>query len=142
MTEVVLDASVIAKWFRGPSSGPTSGMGERHVEQARSLRDAFARGDLTVVVPSLLSLELINVAGRKWGWEHVRLERLAITLGELGFDWVEPGLRAVARWTALGLTAYDAAYVAVAEEHETSLVTDDDRVLAAAPGVAVALADR
>ncbi|HZD17280.1 MAG TPA: hypothetical protein VE669_03975 [Actinomycetota bacterium] len=34
----------------------------------------------------------------------------------LQFEAAEPGLAAVATWSARGLAAYDAAYVAVAEE--------------------------
>lgn len=134
MTEAVLDASVVAKWFRSTD--------ERHVDQALGLRALFTGGELGVVVPSLLPLELINVAGRKWGWARDQLEALARGLEELGFAIVEPDLRAVARWTVAGLTAYDAAYLAVAEEREIELVTDDGRLLAAAPDLAAALADR
>lgn len=42
-------------------------------------------------------------------------------------------------WTARGLTAYDAAYVALAEAEAVRLVTDDDRILAVAPAVAMSL---
>jgi predicted nucleic acid-binding protein len=34
-----------------------------------------------------------------------------------------------ARWTARGLTAYDGAYIAVAEAIGTTLITDDDLVV-------------
>ena len=44
--------------------------------------------------------------------------------------------------TAAGLTAYDAAYVAIAEDHELQFVTDDEQLAAAVPHVAIALADR
>ena len=132
MTNAVLDASVVAKWFRTAD--------ERHTAQALSLRAAFGGGEIGVVAPSLLPLELINVAGRKWHWACGQLEALARGLEELGFEIVEPDLRRVARWTSEGLTAYDAAYVAVAEEREIDLVTDDDRLLAAAPALVVALA--
>jgi hypothetical protein len=42
-------------------------------------------------------------------------------------------------WAARGLTAYDAAYVALAEAEAIRLATDDGRVLAAARGIAIAL---
>ncbi len=134
MTDVVLDASVVAKWFRSTN--------ERHVREAGGFRAAFGRGDIGVVAPSLLPLELINTAGRKWQWAGTELEALAHEIQELGFEFVEPDLRSVARLTAAGLTAYDAAYVAIAENHELQLVTDDERLVAAAPHVAVALAGR
>lgn len=131
MTEVVLDASVILKWFRVE--------GERHVEPARALRTAFESGRLIVLAPPLLQLEIVNVAGRRWRMPGASLVDLAVALEDLGFDLRKPELTLVARWTAQGLTAYDAAYVALAEEEGIRLVTDDDHLVAAAPGIATAL---
>ena len=57
-------------------------------------------------------------------------------LEDLSFDLVEPELTAAARWVAVGLTAYDAAYVAVAEAGALPLITNDRTILELAPGVA------
>jgi predicted nucleic acid-binding protein len=133
VTEVVLDASVVMKWFRAD--------GERHLEPARSLRAAFEAGELIVFAPPLLRLEIVNVAGRRWRWSESALVELAVALDELGFELIEPELGRVAYWTARGLTAYDAAYVAVAEADGTRLVTDDDLMVAVAAGIATALGD-
>lgn len=131
MIEVVLDASVVLKWFQRE--------GERHAVAARTIRLAYERGEIVVLAPSLLHLEIVNVAGRRWGWSRSALRGLATSLERLGFDLGEPELRRVASWTARGLTAYDAAYVAVAEAAAVKLVTDDDSIVALAPQVAVAL---
>ena len=133
MIDIVLDASVVLKWFRAD--------GERHLEPARSLRAAYERGRLFVFAPPLLRLELVNVAGRRWNWSEGALLELAGALDDLGFELVEPELARVAYWTARGLTAYDAAYVAVAEAQAARLVTDDDRVVTVAGELATALAD-
>ena len=130
MRDVVLDASVVLKWFRPR---------EAEAEAARSLRVAYAAGELFVFAPGLLPLEILNVAGRRWSWDETALVKLAVSLRALGFELVEPELSGVARWTARGLTAYDAAYVAVAEAVEVQLVTDDDRILALAPAIATPL---
>jgi predicted nucleic acid-binding protein len=133
VTGAVLDASVVLKWFRT--------QGERHVGAARALRRAFEAGELIVFAPPLLGLELVNVAGRRWQWPEADLAALATALDDLGFEPVEPDLTRVAHWTARGLTAYDAAYVAVAEASGERLVTDDDLVVRLAPDIATALAD-
>lgn len=133
MTEVVLDASVVLKWFRAD--------GERHLAPARSLRAAFEAGELIVLAPPLLRLEIVNVAGRRWRWTEGPLGELAAALDELGFELIEPELGGVARWTSRGLTAYDASYVALAEARNTVLVTDDDLIVTLAGGLATALAD-
>jgi predicted nucleic acid-binding protein len=132
VTEAVLDASVVLKWFRGE--------GERHLAAARSLRAAFEAGELVVLAPTLLRLEIVNVAARRWGWGEEALVALAAALDELGFELTEPDLSRVARWAARGLTAYDAAYVALAEAEAARLITDDDFIVGTAADIATALA--
>jgi predicted nucleic acid-binding protein len=133
VTDAVLDASVVLKWFREH--------GEAHVAQARSLRRAFEAGELVVIAPRLLQLEIVNVAGRRWQWDEQALLDLAASLEALGFELRQPALSGIARWTARGLTAYDATYVALAEAEATPLITDDRMILDVAAGIAVALAD-
>lgn len=133
MTEAVLDASVVLKWFRSE--------GERHVDFARALRRSFEAGELIVFAPPLLRLEIVNVAGRRWRWDEAALVDLAAALDELGFEQTEPDLVRVARWTARGLTAYDSAYVAVAEAVGARLITDDDLIVEIAKETTRPLAD-
>lgn len=134
MTEAVLDASVVIKWFRAE--------GERNVDAARALRMSFEAGDLIVFAPPLVRLEIVNVAGRRWLWDERALADLAAALDDLAFELIEPDLVRVAHWTSRGLTAYDAAYVTVAESVGASLVTDDDLILASAGEIAQPLAGR
>jgi predicted nucleic acid-binding protein len=133
VTEVVLDASVVLKWFRAA--------GERHLDPARSLRATFEAGQLVVLAPPLLRLEIVNAAGRRWRWAEDELVELAVALDGVGFEFEEPELARVASWTARGLTAYDAAYVALAEGRGIPLITDDDLVVAVADDVATALTE-
>jgi predicted nucleic acid-binding protein len=133
MTDVVLDASVVLKWFHAED--------EEHVEAARALRAAFETGTLVVYAPPLLNLEILNVAARRSGWDENRLTDLVESLGDLGFVVIDPDLSRVASWAARGLTAYDAAYVALAEAEGIRLVTDDSRITAVAPEIAAALVD-
>lgn len=131
MTEAVLDASVVLKWFRTE--------GEQNVAAARSLRGNFQVGILAVFAPRLLQLEIVNVAGRRWHWRRAALVELAGALDALNFEWREPALDNIAEWTARGLTAYDASYVALAEAEAIDLITDDRLILAIAPAAARAL---
>lgn len=132
MTEAVLDASVVIKWFRAE--------GERNVNAARALRMSYEAGELIVFTPPLLRLEIVNVAGRRWRWDEPALVDLAAALDDLGFELTEPDLVRVAHWTSRGLTAYDAAYVTVAESVGASLVTDDDLIIEIAREIAQPLA--
>lgn len=131
MNEAVLDASVVLKWFHSE--------GEEHLDAAQHLRGCFEAGELRVLAPSLLWLEVLNVAARRWGWTKVQLKQLAAALPELGFELIEPDLAGVARWAADGLTAYDAAYLAVAEQAGVQLITDDEQIVDMASDLAMAL---
>jgi predicted nucleic acid-binding protein len=71
-------------------------------------------------------LELLNVAGRQWRWREGQA----------------PGsLDRVATWVSRGLTAYDASYVALAEQLDFPLVTEDRAILEVARDVAITLRD-
>ncbi|MGN6373053.1 MAG: PIN domain-containing protein [Solirubrobacteraceae bacterium] len=133
MRDVVLDASVLLKWFHS--------QGERNAKQARSIRHQFEAGELRVLAPPLLWLEVMNVAARHWKWPHERLDRLAATLPNLGFELLTADLADIGRWAAAGLTAYDAAYVAVADKAGATLVTDDEQIVCIAPELACALGE-
>ncbi|MCA1571600.1 MAG: type II toxin-antitoxin system VapC family toxin [Chloroflexi bacterium] len=133
MNELVLDASVILKWFATE--------GEEGFRQARAVRDQYEAGRLLIVAPSLMFLEVLNIAGRRWSWAEPELLDLAGALDDLGFDVAEPELRTVAAWTARGLTAYDSAYLALAEERGVRLLTDDQQVLRLGADVARPLAE-
>ena len=128
MTELVLDASVLVKWFKTA--------GEMNVAAARQLRQRFEQGELLVFVPPLLFLELLNLAARRWHWDARRLQRFAAVLGALGLAVQEPALARVAWWCGRGLTAYDACYVALAEERRTVVITADALILSTAGALA------
>lgn len=131
MIEIVVDASVASLWLRPPGS-PGAG-------SAQTLLERYEAGHLGVVAPPLLFLELLNIAGRRWRWAEAALSELAARLDGMFTDIVDPGLTRVALWTARGLTAYDATYVALAEERGIPLITHDRQILAVASEIAQAV---
>ena len=134
MIEIVLDASVLVKWLRVDD--------EQDRPAALHLQARFRTGELAVTVPPLLFIEVLNVAGRRWQLRADALERLAASLTSLSFLVRQPPLGSIARWTARGLTAYDACYVALAEERRTVVITADERILSVAGALAHSLAAR
>jgi predicted nucleic acid-binding protein len=126
--EVVLDTSVLVKWFKEDH--------EAHLVAARALRERYLRGELVISAPPLLFVELLNIAARRWGWDVGRLDKLAERMSAFGFRVQQPPLRRIAYWAGQGLTAYDACYVALAEELRSVVITADDLILAVAGGLA------
>jgi predicted nucleic acid-binding protein len=132
MNRIVVDASVVAKAF--------TPVDERNLDEAADLMQAWDEQRLAFVAPELVFLEVMNVASRKWRLQDAGLALLADSLDRLEIDVRPVDLDRIVFWTARGLTAHDAAYVAVAEAAGISLVTDDDQIVAIAPDVAMALA--
>lgn len=121
MTELVLDASVVLQWLRED--------GETHSKQ-RALERRYRQGAFDVIVPSLLFLELLDTVARRWLWPARQIRPTAHWLLAAGFRVPEPPLSRAAHWAGNGLTAYDARYVALAEERRTVVITADERMLA------------
>lgn len=128
MRRLVLDASVVLKWFTAD--------GERHLEAARALRGEYEAGTLTVVAPRLLWTELLGATAQATRWPEDRLVRVAAELDRLGFELRDPPVTELAAWVARGLTGAEAAYAAVAAADELPLITDDERLLRIAGAVA------
>jgi hypothetical protein len=122
-----------------PREGPDPGPG-RHTPASRISADSAVdpRQWSTLssagkaFVPDAPGPSESNVAGRRWRWDEEALIDLADSLDDLLFEVAQPGLQSVASWVARGLTAYDAVYVALAEERGRLLVTDDQTIVAIA----------
>jgi predicted nucleic acid-binding protein len=131
--DLVVDANVVLKWLRPDELPPAP--------EAELLFTAHKAGRIRVTVPTMLPLEVLNVTARKWRVAPEVISQTARWFDLVGLKVTSPDLRAVARWVVAGLSAYDAAYVAVAEAVGAELITADRQIVAAAPGIARELAD-
>ena len=127
---VVADASVVLKWFHAA--------GEASVEPARAILEAFARQHIDLVILDLTTYEIGNVLLRSAGTSPEAIVTVLEALTEI----CEPvALSASGRLAAArlardhGLTLYDAANAAIAQERRGRLVTMDRKLLAADLGV-------
>jgi predicted nucleic acid-binding protein len=122
-TVIVLDASVVVEWLlRLP---------------AADIIDVRV-GDETLHAPHLLTVEVVQVVRRWTASGALGAERAIVALDDLVALGIvlHPYLDLVPTMWALraNLTAYDAAYVALATALDAPLLTLD-RTLAAAPGL-------
>lgn len=121
MTEIVVDTSVVVKWY----------IPETHHRHARRLRDAYLDGTVDLVAPALMPFEAINALKYSGQYDGTRLADASRSLSEYGIDLVpfaETGpVAAIA--DDLGTTIYDAAYLALAHERDTVVYTADEALL-------------
>jgi len=126
---ICVDASVAAKWFLRHEPG---------AEHAAVLLERFAEGTICLVAPELLIYELGNVLSRAARYHQVpaatalalaaEVERLGLTLVRASGE-----MRSVLAFSLrLGISHYDAAYLAAAESAGATLVTFDAQLRAAA----------
>lgn len=124
---VVVDASIGVKWEIHEA--------EDNVLDAMWLLERHARGDVVVAVPGTFRLEWLN-ALRSRGMAVPDILRSAHQLESASLEWHEVdealSFEAVALAAAHGLTVYDAAYLALAERLDASLVTADAALARAA----------
>jgi len=116
----VLDTSVVIKWFR---------QGEVLADRALDIRAAYLDGRALVFVPTLLAYELINLLRYKSDLTTEQVAQAAQSLLEMGLDWVMPAAPWLRRAAVIArdydVTVYDAAFAALAETLDATLITAD-----------------
>lgn len=121
--KIVLDASVIAKWY----------LTEENSDYALRLRDAHVSGSISIVVPTLLIYEVLNALGHSGIYSEDELIKLAQSLNRYGFE--RQGLSGTLKEEAVrtafkhNMTLYDASYVALAATLNTTLYTADQELI-------------
>lgn len=115
----MIDASVAAKWF----------VPEDDTDKAIGLRDRFVEGGVDLVAPDLLVYEVVNALRYHPEIGSSMLQEDVDALFSLDLDLVPPSSELVRlsalRAREMEISIYDAAYVILAQETATSLVTAD-----------------
>jgi predicted nucleic acid-binding protein len=127
VTRLLVDTSVLIKWFHGA--------GESELAQAQAIRDAHIRGDLDAHVLDLAIYEVGNVLARalRWAARDVgdQLEDLLTIVGS-PISMTQRWLRDAAVLAEThALSFYDASWAAAAAALDVPLVSADRRLLAA-----------
>ena len=121
--KIVLDASVVAKWF----------IEEENTEKAIEIRDKFVRGEIKVLVPSLLIYEIGNVFLKHPAKNSKDVENDFKALFDIGMEIVEINKPEILRdihknAKHFGITFYDAVYVTLALKEGCKLITADKKL--------------
>jgi predicted nucleic acid-binding protein len=121
MADVVIDTSTVVKWY----------IPEQHHEQARTLRDDFLNGTHDLYAPALMPFEALNALNYSGHYDGERLVEAANSLGKYGIELVPfQACGHIAEiTTTVDITAYDAAYIALAVDREATAYTADTTLL-------------
>ncbi|MEM1509151.1 MAG: type II toxin-antitoxin system VapC family toxin [Thermofilaceae archaeon] len=122
MFEVVIDASVVVKWF----------VEEEGSSKALEVRDQYINGELKFIAPELFAFEVLNALRYKGLFSLEELKSVAEALDAFSFELYS--LRGkYARLTVdvaheNDITIYDAAYVSLAILKNTCVYTTDAKL--------------
>lgn len=121
-SKIVIDASVVAKWF----------VPEWDTDAALRVRDSFARGDIILAAPDLLIYEVCNTLRYRADLSEDGILEYISILYQLEIELSAPGpkdmLRAVAEAAHRDLSVYDGSYVALAKRESTKVLTADAKL--------------
>jgi predicted nucleic acid-binding protein len=127
MTNLIIDASVAAKWYLRDESEPL-------VREALQILEGYVRGDLQLLVSDLFWDEIGNIF-----WKSVRqgrqtksqAEAALVSLHARQFPTVPSHAvlnKAFGIATRFGRSFYDSLYIATAQRFQSKLVTADEKL--------------
>jgi len=118
--EVVLDSSVVVKWFST----------ETKTDEALRLRDSYIQGSLELTVTEILIGEVANALRYKPDYNMEKLGRALSSLLSLHMNIVPLDENILSRTAEIAydgkVTFYDALPVAIAEHRKTTCITADE----------------
>jgi predicted nucleic acid-binding protein len=123
--DIVLDASVVIKWFKDED--------EEYVDSALSMQERKWLGNIEIIIPDLLFLEVLNTFLSKKGFTGEDITDIKESLEKMNMKIVYPGSKLLGETINIAaknsLTFYDALYIAVADASEAVLYTEDIEIL-------------
>ena len=127
MREIVIDASVVVKWF----------IEENDSEKALLLRDSFIGGKVELYVPPLLYFEVLNALKYSQLFEPSELEEAGESLENYGFKviTIKNEIRNYMINAAINydLSIYNASYLGLSIGLEMLFCTADEKIIKKLP---------
>jgi predicted nucleic acid-binding protein len=123
--DIVIDASVAIKWFKDED--------EEYVGHALSIQEGKRLGDVEIIVPDLLFLEVLNAFLTKPVFTSEDIEAVKESLIKMNMKIIYPGSKLLGQTIGIAvknsLTFYDALYIAIADAADAILYTEDTEML-------------
>ena len=127
MHEIVIDASIVVKWF----------IEEKDSDKARLLRDKFIDGKIELIVPSLLYFEVLNALKYSQLFDLSELNDAGESLENYGFKviTIKKKIRKHMIKFAVDheISIYDASYLGLSIGLGKILYTADEKIIKKLP---------
>ncbi|MFW9875199.1 MAG: type II toxin-antitoxin system VapC family toxin [Candidatus Thorarchaeota archaeon] len=127
MIEIVIDASVVAKWF----------IEEIYSDKARLLRDKFIYGKIELIAPSLLYFEVLNALKYSQLFNPSELDDAGESLENYGFNiiTIKEDIRKHMIKVAVEheMSIYDASYLGLSIGLSKIFCTADEKIIEKLP---------
>ena len=119
---IVLDASVIVKWF----------IDENDSNKAEIIKEQFINEKINIIIPSLLYYEVLNALKYSKLFNLDELNLVGESIENYGFKAIvikdEIREKMVEIAIKHDISIYDASYIALAEKFNTQLITADEKI--------------
>jgi len=127
MREIVIDASVVVKWF----------IEEIDSDKARFLRDKFIDGKIELIAPSLLYFEVLNALKYSQLFDRSELDDAGESLENYGFNviTIKDEIRKHMIKIAVDheMSIYDASYLGLSIRLRKIYYTADEKIIKKLP---------
>ena len=121
---VLLDSSVVLKWFRKD---------EIWREAALKLREAYFAGHMVIFVPDLLIYEIANVLRYKPDLTQLQVQEALTSLYDMQISMVEISQGVIMEAIQIAyfhaITVYDATFIAMAKYLKVPFITADEKLI-------------
>lgn len=125
MPTIIVDASVVIKWFKKK--------GEEKTKEAEKYLQEFLERKIKIAVPALLFYEIVNIASFDTTVTSNHWQNIFEVLCAMPFEVYPPDKFLVKEIYEMAKTAkisaYDASYLTLAKRLETVLVTSDKELI-------------
>lgn len=121
MEKIILDASVVIKWFTK----------EEDSDKAIVYLKSFYNNEIAILVPSLLFYELGNILIQKKGSKNKAdeimktLQDLQLDIKDVGLEWLR---KIYENSLDYSISFYDAAYVTLMQNRNYEFITADKKL--------------
>ena len=123
--DIVIDASIAIKWFKEKD--------EEYVGFALSIQEGKRLGDVEIIVPGLLFLEVLNAFLTKPDFTGEDIAAVKESLVKMNMKIIHPDSRLLGQAIDIAvknsLTFYDALYIAIAGDADAILYTEDEEMV-------------